>query len=230
MKEYNLTIKSWAEDDRPREKMMLKGKSVLSDAELLAIILGSGTRTKSAVDLAQEILTSVDNDLYRLGQLNLNELKKFSGVGDAKAVGLAAALEIGRRRREADTKKLKKVNGSNDVYEYMRSYFEDLQHEEFRIIGLKRSNEIIRPELVSRGGMTGTIADGKVIFKALLDMKAVACILCHNHPSGTLKPSPADISLTKKMSEFGRLIEIQILDHLIFTDKGFYSFADNGMM
>lgn len=230
MNSYYLTIKSWAEDDRPREKMLLKGKSVLSDAELLAIILGSGTRTKSAVDLAQEILTSVDNDLYRLGQLNLNELKKFSGVGDAKAVGLAAALEIGRRRREVETKKLKKVSGSNDAYEYMRSYFEDLQHEEFRIIGLKRSNEIIRSELISRGGMTGTIADGKVIFKALLDMKAVACILIHNHPSGNLKPSGADISLTKKLSEFGRMIDLQVLDHLIVTDHGYYSFADNNLL
>ncbi len=225
-----LTIKSWAEDDRPREKMILKGKSVLSDAELIAIILGSGTRTKSAVDLAQEILMSVDNDLYRLGQLNLTELKKFSGVGDAKAVSLAAALELGRRRRAVDVRKIEKVTGSKDVYEFVRRDFEDLIHEEFRVLGLKRSNEIIRSELVSRGGMTATIADGKVIFKALLDMKAVACILIHNHPSGNLKPSGADVSLTKKLSEFGRMIDLQVLDHLIVTDHGYYSFADNSLI
>ncbi|MDG0974759.1 MAG: DNA repair protein RadC [Crocinitomicaceae bacterium] len=225
-----LTIKSWAEDDRPREKMILKGKSVLSDAELIAIILGSGTRTKSAVDLAQEILMSVDNDLYRLGQLNLTELKKFSGVGDAKAVSLAAALELGRRRRAVGVRKIEKVTGSKDVYEFVRRDFEDLIHEEFRVLGLKRSNEIIRSELVSRGGMTGTIADGKLIFKALLDMKAVACILVHNHPSGNLKPSGADVSLTKKLSEFGRMIDLQVLDHLIVTDHGYYSFADNSLI
>lgn len=225
-----LTIKSWAEDNRPREKMILKGKSVLSDAELLAILLGSGTRTKSAVDLAQEILKSVDNDLYRLGQLNLYEFKKFSGIGDAKAVGLAAALELGRRRRAVDVRNIEKVTGSRDVYDFVRRDFEDLMHEEFRVLGLKRSNEIIRIELVSRGGMTGTIADGKVIFKALLDMKAVACILIHNHPSGNLKPSGADISLTKKLSEFGRMIDLQVLDHLIVTDHGYYSFADNNLL
>jgi DNA repair protein RadC len=225
----NLTIKMWAEDDRPREKMMLKGRSALSDAELLAIILGSGTRTKSALDLAQEILAAHGNDFNALSRLSVAQLKKFNGVGDAKAVSLAAALEIGRRKRESTEVAVAKITSSKDVYRYIRPYLEDLSYEEFYIIGLKRSNVIIGHRLISKGGMTGTIADGKIIFQELLEMKAVSCILCHNHPSGTLQPSESDIKLTSKMGQFGRLIEINVLDHVIVTDDGYFSFADEGL-
>lgn len=226
----NLSIKSWAEDDRPREKMVLKGRTALSDAELLAIILGSGTKTKTAVDLAQEMLTTVNYDLYQLGKQSIKDFKKFNGVGDAKAITLSAALELGRRRKDSIRKKQTKMKSSKDVYQYIKPYFEDLEHEEFRIIGLSRSNDVIATELISKGGRTGTIADGKLIFKALLDMKATACILCHNHPSGTIKPSEQDIHLTKKFIEFGNLIELQVLDHLIITDRGYFSFSDNQVL
>lgn len=226
----NLSIKSWAEDDRPREKMILKGRKALSDAELLAIILGSGTKTKTAVDLAQEILTTVNYDLFQLGKQSIKDFKKFNGVGDAKAITLSAALELGRRRKDSVRKKLTKMNTSQDVYCYMKPYFEDLEHEEFRIIGLSRSNHVIATELISKGGRTGTIADGKLIFKALLDMKATACILCHNHPSGTLKPSESDLRLTKNFVDFGKLIELPVLDHIIITDNGFFSFSDNQVL
>lgn len=229
MSTSHFTIKSWAEDDRPREKMMLKGRSALSDAELIAIILGSGTRTKSAVDLSQEILAAHGNDLGALSRMTVEQFKVFNGIGDAKAVSLVAALEIGRRKREAKQTGAQRITCSKDVYSYIRPFLEDLIHEEFYVIGLKRSNDIIGHRLISKGGMTSTIADGKVIFKALLDMNAVACVLCHNHPSGTIKPSDADIKLTKKLGEFGRLIEIQVIDHVIVTDHDYYSFADQGL-
>jgi len=224
------SIKMWAEDDRPREKLMLKGKSALSDAELIAILLGSGTRTKTAVDLAKEILSSTDLDLNKLGRLTLSELKQFSGVGDAKALTLIAAMEIGRRRKAFQSEKPKHIQKSDDVYHLLSSHFKDLQHEEFRILGLTRSNKVIQSELISKGGRHGTIADGQMIFKSLIDMKASACILAHNHPSGTLRPSDQDLSLTKSLVSFGKMIDIKILDHIIFTDEGFYSFLDHSVM
>lgn len=224
------SIKMWAEDDRPREKLINKGKSTLSDAELIAILLGTGTKTKTAVDLAKEILLSTGSDLNQLGKLNLPELKKFSGIGDAKAVSLIAALELGRRRKNFQPKKPKHIKQSDDVYHLLSPDFKDLQHEEFRILGLTRSNKVIQNELISKGGRHGTVADGQMIFKSLIDMKASACILAHNHPSGTLKPSDQDIALTKSLVNFGRMIDIKILDHIIFTDEGFYSFLDHSVM
>ena len=226
----NHSIKTWAEDDRPREKMALKGRSALSDSELLAILLGSGTRSKSAVDLAQEIMKDAQFDLNKLGKFSLNELKKFSGVGTAKAITLIAALELGRRRTETPENLPLKISSSKDVYRLLKSSFMDLQHEEFYVIGLNSGNRIIQTQLISKGGINGTVADGKVIFKHLIDMKATACIFAHNHPSGALRPSNQDISLTKRFKEFGKLVDISVLDHVIFTDNGYYSFSDECVM
>ena len=227
---HNQSIKYWAEDDRPREKLALKGKASLSDAELLAILLGSGSRNQTAVELAQDLLKHVDYDLGIFSKLSLQDLKKFKGIGEAKAICILAALELGRRRKETEGKLRLKITSSKSVYEYMRSTLLDLEHEEFHILLLNRANEIMRRELVSIGGLSGTVADGKVIFKKALDFGAHAIILVHNHPSGQLKPSEMDIKLTKKLSEFGNCIDLPVLDHLIFTDNGYFSFADTGMI
>lgn len=226
----NLTIKSWAEDDRPREKMILKGRSSLSDAELLAIILGSGSRHQTAVELAQELLISSGNDLARFSKLTLHDLKKFKGVGEAKAVSVLAALELGRRRKDSDKPERNKLTSSQQVYQHMRPYLQDLSHEEFYVLLLNRANEILQTRQISVGGMSGTVADGKVIFRNAIEAGAHAMILVHNHPSEQLKPSDADRTLTRKMIEFGKYIDLPVLDHLIFTDNGYFSFADNGMI
>lgn len=226
----NGSIKSWAEDDRPREKMMLKGRKTLSDAELLAILLGTGTRDLSAVELAQVLLKSVNNDLASFSKYSINELKKFKGIGEAKAVGIVAALELGRRRKETETKAKVKITSSKQVYEHMRSHLSDLQHEEFFVIYVNRANEIVQTKQISIGGLSGTIADGKVIFKQALELFAHGLILVHNHPSGQLKPSDPDRQLTKKMVEFGKYIDLCVLDHLIYTDSGYFSFADEGIL
>jgi DNA repair protein RadC len=226
----NGSIKSWAEDDRPREKMMLKGRNTLSDAELLAILLGTGTRDLSAVELAQVLLQSVNNDLANFSKYSINELKKFKGIGEAKAVGIVAALELGRRRKDTETKAKVKITSSKQVYEHMRSYLSDLQHEEFFVIYVNRANEIVQTKQISIGGLSGTIADGKVIFKQALELCAHGLILVHNHPSGQLKPSDPDRQLTKKMVEFGKYIDLCVLDHLIYTDSGYFSFADEGIL
>ncbi len=226
----NGSIKSWAEDDRPREKMILKGRKTLSDAELLAILLGTGTRDLSAVELAQVLLKSVNNDLASFSKYSINELKKFKGIGEAKAVGIVAALELGRRRKETETKAKVKITSSKQVYEHMRSYLSDLQHEEFFVIYVNRANEIVQTKQISIGGLSGTIADGKVIFKQALELCAHGLILVHNHPSGQLKPSDPDRQLTKKMVEFGKYIDLCVLDHLIYTDSGYFSFADEGIL
>jgi len=226
----NQSIKCWAEDDRPREKLVLKGKNALSDAELLAVILGSGTKEKTAVELARELLRHADQDLAKFSKFSIQELKKFKGIGEAKAVGVVAALELGRRRKETERKTRTKIISSKMVYEYMQPFLLDLQNEEFHIILLNRANEIIRTERVSVGGLSGTVADGKVIFKAALEFGSHALILVHNHPSGQTKPSDNDKSLTKKLSEFGKYIDLPVLDHIIFADNGYFSFADNGML
>lgn len=226
----NVSIKTWAEDDRPREKLALKGKSALSDSELLAIVLGSGSRNQSAVELAQDLLRYVEFDLASFSKLSINELKKFNGVGEAKAISILAAFELGRRRKETEPVSRLKITSSKMVYDHMSAYLLDLQHEEFFILLLNRANEILKCKQVSIGGLSGTVADGKVIFKAALDFGAHALILVHNHPSGQIKPSDADRNLTKKMVEFGKYIDLPVLDHLIFTDNGYFSFADSGMI
>jgi len=233
MEDYQIssfTIKSWAEADRPREKLLDKGRSVLSEAELIAILIGSGSRNESAVELSKRILTSVDNNLSELGKLGVNELMKFHGIGEAKAISIIAALELGRRRKETDAIKRDKINSSADAFSIMQPLVGDLPHEEFWVLLLNRSNKVIGKQNVSKGGVAGTVADSKIIFKMAVEHLSSAIILCHNHPSGNLKPSDADISLTKKMVEAGKLLEIPVLDHLIVTESGYYSFADEGMI
>lgn len=225
-----VSIKSWAEDDRPREKLMLKGQSALSDAELLAILIGSGSRNETAVDLAKRILAKAENNLSQLGKMTLTDLKGFKGMGEAKAITVMAAMELGRRRKQADRLEREQVSGSKDVFELMEPQLADLPHEEFWIILLNRSNKIIRKECVSRGGITGTIADLRLIFKPAIESLATGIIVCHNHPSGNVKPSDADVSLTRKIREAGSLLDIQLLDHLIIVEKGYYSFADEGKL
>jgi DNA repair protein RadC len=227
--ELNTTIKCWAEDDRPREKMLLKGKNALSDSEIIAILLGTGSRNKSAVELAQEILKAHQNDLHQLGKSGVKELTIFKGMGEAKAVSLMAALELGRRRKEAYRIEKVKIKASEDVYQLLQHVFQDLQHEEFYIVLLDRSNQVLRYEQVSKGGVSGTIADGKIIFKTALLHQASAIILAHNHPSGNLEASQQDIKLTKSLKGFGDMIGIEVLDHLIFTDNGYLSLADKNI-
>jgi len=226
----NVSIKQWAEDDRPREKMENKGKEVLSNAELLAIILGSGTRNKSAVELAQEILKSVDNNLFQLGKYDLNSLTQFGGIGKAKGITIQAVLELGRRRVQSKQPAQLKINQAKEVYQLTKQHYENLDHEEFRVLGMSISNNLIRNELVSKGGMSGVIADGRIIFRKLLSMKATSCILIHNHPSGKLSPSQSDIDLTRRFKKFGELIDLQVLDHVIVTDRGYYSFTEENMV
>jgi DNA repair protein RadC len=228
--ELNKTsIKQWAEEDRPREKLLLKGKAVLSDAELLGILIGSGTKTLTAVDLAKQILHFTDNNLNTLAKLTVNDLKKFKGIGEAKAINIVSALELGRRRKESDHPKTLKITSSKDVFEIVRPYLQDLAHEEFWILLLNRSNQLIKPISISQGGVSGTVSDPKIIFKHALEALASGIILVHNHPSGNTKPSQADLNLTKQLKEAGKVLEIPVLDHLIYTDAGYLSMADEGL-
>ncbi len=225
-----LGIKSWAEEDRPREKLLSKGRHVLTEAELIAILIGSGNKEETAVGLSKRILASVSNNLNELGKLNINELIKFKGVGEAKAISIIAALELGRRRKETEQIKREKIVTSQNVYEIMKSSFLDLPHEEFWLLLLNRANDVIKKCLISRGGIAGTVVDTKIIFKTAIENYATSIIICHNHPSGNLKPSDADFKITKNIKEVGKIMEIALLDHLIITDNGFYSFADQGTL
>ena len=225
-----LGIKSWAEEDRPREKLLSKGRHVLTEAELIAILIGSGNKEETAVGLSKRILASVSNNLNELGKLNINELIKFKGVGEAKAISIIAALELGRRRKETEQIKREKIVTSQNVYEIMKSSFLDLPHEEFWLLLLNRANDVIKKCLISRGGIAGTVVDTKIIFKTAIENYATSINICHNHPSGNLKPSDADFKITKNIKEVGKIMEIALLDHLIITDNGFYSFADQGTL
>lgn len=226
----NRRILNWAEEDRPREKMLLKGKGALTDAELIAILIGSGTVSISAVDLARQILNGSNNDLNELAKLSIKDLEKYKGIGEAKAITIVSALELGRRRKEAEPAKKLKILNATDAYELMKPHLLDLPHEECWAILLNKGNLVIKKVPVSTGGVSGTAVDPKVIFKHALDHLASALILVHNHPSGTLKPSTEDILLTKKVKEAGKLLEINLLDHLIFTNEGYYSFADESKL
>lgn len=222
-------ITNWSEDDKPREKLMLKGKSVLSDAELIAILIGSGSRNESAVDLSKRILASVDNNLNALGKLSLSQLIQFKGIGEAKAISIIAALELGRRRRAEDAVELKKVTSSKIIFEIMQPIIGELPHEEFWIIYLNNSNKVISKAQLSKGGITGTLVDVRIVFKTALEMGATGLILCHNHPSGTLIPSDADKQITRKLKLAGDSLEIKVLDHLIVTETSYFSFVDEGI-
>jgi DNA repair protein RadC len=223
-------IHSWAEEDRPREKLLLKGRSILTNAELLAILIGSGTRDLSAVDVGKLLLAASDNNLNELARKTVKDLIRIRGIGEAKAITIVAALELGRRRKESDVIKKRKITHASDVYEEMRPYLADKAHEEFWILLLSRSNEVLRPVLVSIGGMSGTVADPKVIFKHALEHSASSLILVHNHPSGNLNPSQADKELTRQLQQGGKLLDIPIIDHVIFTDRGYFGFADEGLL
>ncbi len=225
-----ITIKSWAEEDRPREKLLSLGRRSLTDAELIAILIGSGNRQETAVELSKRILHSLDSDLDKLGRLSVNELSKFKGIGEAKAISIISALELGRRRRDIETPKTSQISCSKDIYNLMSRFFADLNHEEFWIVLLNRANNVLSQHLISKGGQAGTIADPKIIFQAALENHAASIILSHNHPSGNLKPSQADINLTRKLRDAGQLLDIPVLDHVIFTNSSYFSFADEGIL
>jgi DNA repair protein RadC len=224
-----LTIKALAEEDRPREKLMLKGRHSLSDAELLAILLGSGTREKTAVELAREMLSHYGSDLQTLGKQQVRDLCRFKGIGEAKAITLVAALELGLRKRLSETK-VEKVKSSRDAYEYFVPVLSDLRHEEFWILMLNRNNRIIRRERISQGGVAGTAVDAKLIFKPAIQELASSIVLAHNHPSGNTQPSEADIKLTRQLANAGKTLDIPVCDHLILGGGGFFSFADEGLL
>ncbi len=226
----NISIKQWAEEDRPREKLLLQGRSALTEAELIGILLGSGNQKQTAVDLAKEILRSVDNNLNSLAKLTVKDLMKFNGIGEAKAITIVSALELGRRRKSEEISRKPIIKSSETAYDIMVGELGDLRHEEFWILLLKRNNELIRKVRISAGGVAGTVADTRIIFKQALEELASSIILVHNHPSGNLKPSATDSQLTKRMVEAGKLLEISVVDHLIITDAGYFSFADEGMI
>lgn len=225
-----MSINQWAEEDRPREKLLLQGRRALSDAELIAILIGSGSRNESAVELSRRILSESDNDLNKLATLVVADLCAFKGIGEAKAITIIAALELGRRRKESPVSEKKQITASRDAFEILRSQYADLNHEEFWILLLNQANRVQRKQLISRGGRAGTVVDAKLVFETALQHRATSIILSHNHPSGNLRPSEQDLKLTKKIVEGGKLLDIRVLDHLIFSNNEYYSFSDEGDM
>lgn len=228
--EHVLPITAWAEEDRPREKMMLKGRQTLTDAELLAILLGSGTVGESAVSLARRLLLAVDNNLHELGKRSIHDLRRFKGVGEAKAIAIAAALELGRRRQLSDLRERPRIGSSRDGYQAIAPLLTDLSHEEFWLLLLNKANEVMARERLSSGGMSGTVVDIKMVFKCALDARASGIIAVHNHPSGNLQPSMADQELTRRLRRAGEMLDLPLLDHLIVSERGYYSFADEGAL
>ncbi|WP_223549431.1 MULTISPECIES: DNA repair protein RadC [Aestuariivivens] len=226
----SFSIKHWSQDDQPREKLLNKGKAALSDAELVAILIGSGNKDESAVDLCKRILASVDNNLSELGKLSLKQLMVFKGIGEAKAITIAAALELGRRRRGEEALQKQKINSSKSVFELMQPVIGELEHEEFWIIYLNNSNKVIHKHQLSKGGITGTLVDVRLVLKNALEVGATGLILAHNHPSGTLRPSEADKQITKKLKTAAQSLDINVLDHLIITEKAYFSFADETLL
>ncbi len=225
-----LNIKSWSEEDRPREKMMLKGREALSDAELLAILIGSGNTEMTAVGLSQLILSSVDNNLHELGRKDLADFMAFKGIGEAKAITIAAALEMGRRRQLTDPKEQPKVQSSRDAYNLIAPIIADNNFEEFWILLLNRGSKLIKKIKISSGGVNAVLADPRLIFKHAIENLASVIILVHNHPSGNLQPSREDLNITKKLQEGAKLLDVSVPDHLIITQEGYFSFADEGLM
>ena len=226
----SFTIKSWAEDDRPREKLLQKGRSSLSDAELLAILIGSGSRNETAVDLCKKMLSQSANNLNELGKLSVKQLMTFKGIGEAKALTIVAAMELGRRRRAEEALEKKKISSSASVFELMQPEIGELPHEEFWIIYLNNSNKVIEKFALSKGGITGTLVDVRLALKKALELGATALILTHNHPSGNLNPSSSDKQLTQKLKTAGESLDIKVLDHIIVTEKSYFSFADEGLI
>ncbi len=229
-KPTSFSIKHWSDDDKPREKMVQKGKSILSDAELIAILIGSGSRNESAVELSKRILASVNNNLNELGKLSIKQLMQFKGIGEAKAVTIAAALEIGRRRRGEEAQKIIKISSSKDVFELLQPTMGELPHEEFWIVYLNNSNKVMHVAQLSKGSITGTLVDVRLVMKQALELGAVALVLAHNHPSGTLVPSKADKQITEKLKNASISLDIKVLDHLIITQNDYFSFADETIL
>jgi len=223
-----MTIKSWALDDRPREKLLSKGISTLSSAELIAILIGSGNKSESAVDVSKRILQSVNQSITELSKLPIEKLMEFKGIGEAKAVSIVTAIELGKRRQLETTSDLLMIGSSLQVYKLMHSLIGDIEHEEFWVLYLNNSNKLLSKNLMSKGGITSTLVDVRLLYKRALELSAVAIILCHNHPSGTIEPSKSDRELTAKIKEAGNSLDIRLLDHLIITEKSYFSFADSG--
>ncbi|MGO4710297.1 DNA repair protein RadC [Chryseobacterium sp. 2TAF14] len=225
-----MSIKFLAEDDRPREKFLLKGKNSVSDSELLAIIMGSGNRDETAVELARKILASVDNNWHQLSLLTIKDLMKFKGVGEVKAISIATALEIGRRRAAQEIPEKPQISSSKDAYNLLKLHLADLRTEEFWALFLNQNNKVIHISQLTQGGINQSIVDIRILFKTALEHFATAIIISHNHPSGNLKPSEEDINITKQIKEAGNVMNIQLLDHLIITQNAYISFSDEGLL
>ncbi|MGV4414245.1 RadC family protein [Chryseobacterium sp. T1] len=225
-----MSIKFLAEDDRPREKFLLKGKNALSDSELLAIIMGSGNRSESAVELARRILESVNNNWHQLSLISVQDLMKFKGIGEAKAISIATALEIGKRKSAQEVPEKIQIASSHDAYKVLHFHLSELRTEEFWVIFLNQSNKVIHKMGISRGGIAQAVVDIRVLFKQALDQYATSIIVAHNHPSGNLKPSQEDIKLTKDIKAAGELLKIPLLDHLIISQESYFSFADENLL
>ena len=230
MQEHKYSIKQWAKDDRPREKLLLNGAENLSNSELLAILIHNGSKEKTAVDLAKEILKLGKDNLGELGKISIKELMKIKGIGEAKAITIVAALELGRRRQAAAPLEKSVIKSSSDIASYLQTRLKDYRHEVFAVLFLNRANKINHFEIISEGGITGTVADPRIILRKALEQDAVNIILCHNHPSGSLKPSRLDEQLTNKIKEAARFLDITVMDHLIVSEDGYYSFADEGLL
>jgi DNA repair protein RadC len=231
MEEYRkLGIKEWAVEDRPREKMLYRGMAALSDAELLAILIRSGNREDTAVELSRKILSDVKNNLHELSKKNFEELSKYKGIGEAKAISILAAMELGRRRNQSTALELDKITCSNDVANFLRPLMGDQDHEVFWVLFLNRQNKITEKHQISEGGITGTVIDVRRILKMALEKTATSLIIAHNHPSGNLDPSESDRKITRQLKESGALMEVPLLDHLIITQSGYFSFADEGLL
>jgi DNA repair protein RadC len=224
------SIKNWAVDDRPREKLISKGAAALSDSELLAILINSGNKNSSAIELAKNVLALGKNNLNELGKLSIHDLTGIAGIGEAKAITISAALELGRRRNSAASLVKVNIKSSNDIAAYLRIKYKDFQHEIFAVVYLNRANKINNCELISSGGITGTVADPRIILKKALEADATSIVLCHNHPSGSLQPSKADEELTHKIKEAASFLDIRVLDHIIVSEEGYFSFADEGIL
>jgi len=229
-KKKSLPITQWSLDDRPREKLLLKGNTALSDAELLAILISSGSKNESAVELAKRMLKASSQNINKLARLSISDLQKFKGIGQAKAVSIVAALELGKRRRLETALEVQKISSSKSVFELMQPIIGDLKHEEFWVVYLNNSNNVLVKEQLSKGGLTGTLVDTRLIYKKAIEVGATGIILCHNHPSEKLTPSQSDKEITRKITAAGKVMDIAVLDHLIVTEKAYFSFADEGIL
>ncbi|MCF8335966.1 MAG: DNA repair protein RadC [Bacteroidales bacterium] len=227
---HKLNIKDWAVEDRPREKLIKKGVIALSDAEILALLIGSGNRNETAVELSKRILKGVDHNLNEMGRLSIHDLQKYKGIGEAKAIAIAAAMELGKRRKLSEIVNKKQIKSSRDVYERFQPKLLDLPYEEFWVLLLNRANRIIDEQKISQGGVTGTVTDVKIILKQAIEKLATGIILCHNHPSGNIRPSKADSNITQKLKNASVYLDIQVVDHVIVGQNTYYSYADEGIL